>query len=479
LQEQVIAPSSLLGGNVLSIEDMITGIESGEVEFKQQPNTAMYKTLSAFSNTNGGIVLIGVTDSGGVVGCRCLNSDLKELSDTIVNTLGIYPGIDPFETEGKTIIRITVKKSSAPIAYEGRYYTRVGNTTRLMEGEDLREFFIQDVAWDGLFSSHDLSEIDEETIHLFLSLAIRSGRLTAVDKSEPVPVILKRLGLIIGGQLTNAAYLLFGKKQPTYTSEAVLRVGRFKNLTTITGDRWIEGNLFQQFAEGEEAIRNFINVRYEISGKTPQREEIWDYPLEAIREALINALIHRDYFKKGHQIVIKIFDDHIWMYNPGGLAKGLTIEELKASPHSVLRNPLVARVFYLAGYVEQYGSGIQRMISACADVGLPEPVFTPDTWGFSLKMRKDLLTPEYLSGLGLSERQVKAVLYVKEHGRITNSVYKNLFPDEITSKTVTRDLLFLCKHNFLARIGSTGKGTYYVLSSMNSHKEDIQDIKET
>ena len=111
----------------------------------------------------------------------------------------------------------------------------------------------------------------------------------------------------------------------------------------------------------EEVIKNFINVRYEITGEQLTRKNIWDYPLEAIREALLNAVIHRDYFKYNVQTQIKIFNDWIWFFNIGGLPEGITLEQLKTTHPSVARNPLIVHIFYLAGLIEEYGSGIGRI----------------------------------------------------------------------------------------------------------------------
>ena len=293
-----------------------------------------------------------------------------------------------------------------------------------------------------------------------------AGRLPVADEREPVATILTRLGLMTGDQLTNAAFLLFGKKpDEPYLSDTVLRIGRFKDGATIIGDRWIAGNLFLQFAVGEEALKNFINVRYEITGETPERKEHWDYPLPALREALMNALVHRDYFKKHEQILIKIYDDKIWFHNPGGLPKGLSIEQLKEKPQSVPRNPLIARIFYLAGYIESYGSGIQRIVTSFADAGLPDPEFQTDAWSLALTMKMDILTEEYLAQQGLNEKQVKVVIYVKKHGRITNKEFIALIPQKVTTKTASRNLKKLCDLGILTQIGTSGKGTYYILSS--------------
>jgi ATP-dependent DNA helicase RecG len=446
----------------MTLDQLLSEIETRELEFKEKPNPALFKTLSAFANTNGGVVFVGVSDKKEITGYRCSNADLKELSDTIVNKLAIHPVIEPVKCDGKTILRIDVKKSKMPVAYEGRYYTRVGNTTRLMDTEELKEFLISGIEWDSLPSEHGLADIDEETVRLFVRQAKSAGRLPGADGREPVAAILTRLGLMTGEQLTNAAFLLFGKKpEEPYLSDAVLRIGRFKDGATIIGDRWIAGNLFHQLSEGEEALRNFINVRYEISGETPERKEHWDYPLPALREALMNALVHRDYFKKNEQILIKIYDDAIWFHNPGGLPKGLSIEQLKSKPQSIPRNPLIARIFYLAGYIERYGSGIQRILTSFADAGLPEPEFQTDAWSLTLTMQKDIFTPGYLAQLGLNDRQRLALSYVLEHGEITNSALQQLA--SVSRRTAAYDLSHLVKTGILELQG-TRKAARYILN---------------
>lgn len=451
----------------MTLNQLLKEIESRELEFKEKPNPALFKTLSAFANTNGGVAFIGVSDKKEITGHRCSNADLKELSDTLVNKLAIHPVIEPVKCEGKTVLRIDVKKSKIPVAYEGRYYTRVGNTTRLMDTEELKEFLISGIEWDSLPSQRGLADIDEETVRLFVRQAKSAGRLPFADEREPVVAILTRLGLMTGDQLTNAAFLLFRKKLEPYLSDAVLRIGRFKDGATIIGDRWIAGNLFHQLIEGEEALRNFINVHYEITGETPERKEHWDYPLAALREALMNALVHRDYFKKHEQIMIRIYDDAIWFHNPGGLPKGLSIEQLKVNPQSIPRNPLIARIFYLAGYIEQYGSGIQRILTSFADAGLPEPEFQTDVWGLTLTMQKDIFTSGYLAQLGLNERQRLALSYVREQGEITNSELQRLA--SVSRRTAAYDLSHLVKTGILELQG-TRKAARYILNPIGPRR---------
>ena len=162
----------------------------------------------------------------------------------------------------------------------------------------------------------------------------------------------------------------------------------------------------------------------------------------ALREALLNALIHRDYFNIGNFITIKIYDDRIWFSNPGGLPEGITVEELKKPHQSYLRNPLIAKVFYLAGYIEQYGSGTVRMVEWMKEAGLPEPDYKEELGRFSVYFYKNIYTGEYLRRMQLNEE-------------LCNT----------SGRTATRDLTDLVSREIFEQVGVTGKGTNYTLKT--------------
>ena len=445
----------------MKIDEILNGTENSTVEFKEKSNESIFTTVSAFANKDGGIIYIGISDKKEIKGFEYTNSMLGDLTNKIVNLLGIHPQIDGIKINKKDVLQIRVKKSTLPVSYKGKYYTRVGNTTREMQGEELRSFFIKGTNWDGLTGNYSLDEIDPEAVRKFIRMASRNGRLKTADENEDIKTIFKKLKLIINGKLTNAAIMLFGNDPQKYFINALVRVGRFKDETTIIGDRRIEGNLFKQIEEAEEAIKNFINVRYEITGEQLTRKNIWDYPLEAIREALLNAVIHRDYFKYNVQTQIKIFNDWIWFFNIGGLPEGITLEQLKTTHPSVARNPLIVHIFYLAGLIEEYGSGIGRIMDSLKEANLPEPEFKEEFAGFSLYMRKDYYTEERLKEMGLNDRQIKAAMYVKEKGKITNKEYQKL--NGVIKKTASRDLGVLIDKRILEKIGTTGKGTHYIM----------------
>lgn len=202
-----------------------------------------------------------------------------------------------------------------------------------------------------------------------------------------------------------------------------------------------------------------MSVKFEIKGI--EREGIWDFPIEAIREVVINALIHKDYLSTA-EIQIKVYDDRIWMWNPGKLPEQLSIEDLKREHSSYPKNPLIANAFYLAGFIEFWGSGTKRIVDLCKEQNLPEPDYEEEQSGFSVYFYKDIYTEENLRKMGLNERQIKAAMYVKERGKITNKEYQNL--TSVSKPMATIDLRDIVKKKVFKKIGTTGRGTEYILA---------------
>lgn len=449
--------------------------ESNRLEFKETFNDGVLKTISAFANMYGGLVIVGVNNKREVVGIDVDDKNYQKIINKVINKLGITPDFERVDVDKRSILAIEVRKSHIPVSFEGRYYKRVGNTTREMSFEELKRFFQRDLRWERL-SERDfkIDEIDENSVRSFLRTARAKGRLTVFNGDEPIEEIFEKLGLMENDEINNAGMLLFGKNPQKYFDHARVRVVRLKDNITIIGDRWIEGNLFDQFRETEEAIKNFINVRYEIKGF--EREDIWDYPLEAIREAIANALLHRDYLRPIN-VQIKVYDDKLWFYNVGGLPEEWDTEKLLSSHASMPRNPTIFNIFYLAGIVESVGSGIERMINALKDAGLPELKIEASHLDFTLVFLKDVYTEEYLQKLGLNERQIKAVMYVKEKWRITNREYQEVCG--IKERLTTIELNDLVSKGVFEKHGTTGRGTYYALKAQKPQERRTKGAKET
>ncbi|MCF6158692.1 MAG: transcriptional regulator [wastewater metagenome] len=456
--------------NKKELEAILAGGETEVIEFKENLNESFYKNIAAFANAEGGFILLGIDKNGQIKGMDSSSRFLEDLTNRIVNKLSVYPDIETYDTKGKRVIMVKVSRSSYPVSYEGRYYERVGNTTREMMPDKLQILFSRGKPWDSLSGEFSLKEIDVQTVQSFVNLAVETNRLSDASLNESPEMLLEKLDLLSEGKPTNGAVLLFWKNPQKYFINLCVRIGRFKTETTIIDDKWLKGNLFQQFEETIATLKQLISVRYEIKGI--QREDIWDYPIPVLREAVLNALIHRDYFNVANFILIKVYDDRIWVSNPGGLPEGITVDELKRPHKSYVRNPLIAKVFYLAGYIEHYGSGTVRMMEWMREAGLPEPDFKEEMGGFSVYFHKDIYTEPSLIKMGLNKRQIRAVTYVKDKGKISNKEYQELV--NTTKKTASRDMTDLVEKEILEQIGTTGKGTYYILRGQRGHKGDIK-----
>ncbi len=437
--------------------------ESETIEFKRQWTDRALEDLAAFANTRGGTLLIGVRKDGEIVGAPTDDREIQRIANLITSHLGIAPSIRVVEMEGRKVLEIRVGPAQGLVTYGGRYLRRVGSTNRDFPPEELARHLLERSGrtWDGLPSEWTLDEISPEALAHFSRLA--QHRLPHLDPSNPAQT-LQNLELLEGKRLKNAGVLLFGKRPQRLFPQAQVRIGIFRG-SEILDSHDFKGTLWEQLEGAMERFRQVLRVRFDIRVDEAtleglQRKEVWEYPLEALREALVNALIHRDYTIPA-DIQVRIHEDRLEIWNAGELPPPLKPEDLLGPHSSVLRNPLLAQTFYFAGLVERWGTGTIRIIELCRDQGLPEPDFQNQQGGFLVTFFKDPYTPERLQSLGLNERQIKAVLYVKERGRITNREYQEL--TGISKRTATRDLDELLEKGVFERLGATGRGTQYVL----------------
>ena len=330
-----------------------------------------------------------------------------------------------------------------------------------MSWEDITKLVLESVGttWDAILEPHTtLEDIDLEKVEKFVQLCNKTGR-RPVPENESALDTLEKLELIQKGKPTRAAILLFGKNPQRPYLQAILKMGRFKSEITIIDDKEICGTLFEQVENAMLYFRDRLQTRFEFTGE-PQRKVIWEYPLEALRETVINAVCHRDYLDNANT-QIRIHDDHILVWNPGKLPPDLSLEQLKTNHPSRPHNCLIAEAFFYAGYTEKWGGGTLKIIRECADSGLPQPEFSEDMGMFGVTFRKDVLTEKNLRELGLNDRQIKAVTYVKQKGKITNMEYKNL--TKISKATATRDLGNLVEMKILKTEGMGKRDIRYVL----------------
>ena len=259
--------------------------------------------------------------------------------------------------------------------------------------------------------------------------------------------------------MKRAAIILFGKDPGKFYPGIYVKIGRFgKSDTDIVFQEMEEGNLIVLL----NAVLNQLNHKFlirSIGFEGMHRIEKGEYPLAALREILLNSLVHRNYM--GAPIQIRVYDDKISIWNEGTLPAGLTLDALKRSHSSRPRNPIIADVAFKGGYIDAWGRGTIKIIDTCKEAELPEPEMQELDGGFNITLFKNTLTEEQLTKLGFNARQIKAVLFVKEKGRISNKEYQKVFG--VARMTATRDLTLLVEKGVLKSSDTKGAGSYYEL----------------
>ena len=433
--------------------------ETQIIEFKSSWHDEWLKWVCAFANTDGGRLIIGVDDKGNPVGVKDSKKLLEDLPNKFRDILGIIPSVKLEKKKGKDIIVMEVKHSYAPISYHGIFYVRSGSTIQELNGDDLTRFLISQSGkrWDEYVEENaSIDDINFETIEKFKRLAVKRIPF-ANDENEPMK-ILEKLNLTDNDKLTRAALLLFGKNPQKFWTSAYIAVGKFLTDTDIVSSDIVEGNLFEQVEKTMELLRTKYLIS-EIKFEGIYRKEELEYPEEALREAIINAVIHRDYI--GPHIHLKIYPDKIILWNVGTLPKEIKIDELKKNHASYPRNELLASVFFKAGLIEAWGRGTLKIIDEFKKAGLPEPEFKEEFGGLAVYFYKDIYTEDNLRKMGLNERQIKAVMYVKEKGKITNQEYQRAF--SVSRQTATRDLAELVVKELFKQEGTGKRDIHYIL----------------
>lgn len=432
--------------------------ESETVELKESFRSDALKTLCAFANSKGGSLFVGLKDDNTLIGGEITDEAQQRIINKIEDLLELQPTLVVHKDGNDEFLEINITKNKTPVDLRGKFYKRVGNTTRKIDREGLKSLLLKDVPWDSQIREDvSLEDLQADLMHLVAkNYYKRQDELP--DNIDGIQ-FCQHLGLIKGGKPTNAALVLFGINPQRYFPVVKIRVGRFKDDATILADHELSGNLFKQLEDAERIIKSLINKRYIITGESFQRKEVWDYPMEAIREAILNAIVHRNYHIANAEIQIKVYDDFIWFYSPGKLPEEITIDQLKKPHSSIRRNPLIAEAFFRAGYIEQFGSGTLRMTKQLLETGNPEPTFTEEGNGFVVRFDK-ALSPVDFDPSELNDRQLKAVK-MAEFEEIQASDLQKEF-SQIARKTITRDLTELVEKKILNKTGK-GKGTRYRL----------------
>ncbi len=436
--------------------------ESQSIEYKSSWRDEYLKWICGFANANGGSIFIGKDDDGRVVGVSDAKKLMEDIPNKVKDTLGILVDVNLHKAAEGDFIEIVVDSYPFPFNYKGQYHYRSGSTKQELKGATLDKFLLQKKGkrWDGVpVPKVSVDDLKQESFDFFRKRAFKSQRIEEEILTDTNYQLIENLQLIENDFLKRASILLFHPNPEKFVTGAFIKIGFFTTDDDLKFQDEIHGNLFEQI---EKAIDLLFTkyIKSEISYEGINRVEKYEYPKEAVREALLNTIAHKDY-SGGVPIQISVYDDKIIFWNEGQLPENWTIENLLIKHPSKPFNPDIANTLFRSGYIESWGRGTLKMIKECLAAGIPEPIYFHDMSGFFVEFRKDINNEKYLQSLGLNDRQVKAVLFTNDKGKITNSEYQEL--NNCSRNTASNDLTELVEKELLKPSGQKGAGAFYTL----------------
>ena len=367
-------------------------MENQQLEWKEAWRDEYLKWICGFANAQGGTLVIGKNDKGEMVGVQNAEKLLEDLPNKIRSTMGIVVDVNIHNDNGLNYISITVPVYPNAISYHGKYYLRSGSTNQELSGYALDALLLGKYGrtYDAMPFPHiKMSDFWHDAFDIFRKKAVASKRLTTEDISVTDEELLQFLNLTENDYLLLAAILVFHQTPQQWRTGAYVKIGYFANNAEILYQDEITGALVGMADKVVETIftKYFIGlIRYEGL----QRIDDYPMPRTALREAVLNALVHRDY-STGSPIQIRVYDDHVTIANDCRLPEGTTLSGLMNAHKSVSINPLIANAIFRSGQIEAWGRGIERIIKLCVADNLPEPEFiiTPRTFTIYFHIRNN------------------------------------------------------------------------------------------
>jgi ATP-dependent DNA helicase RecG len=356
----------------------------------------------------------------------------------------------------KTVVMFTIDEFPIkPVSCRGKYLKRVTNANHQMTIHEISDHHLRShqASWDFYPDTrHQLADVSLEKVNKFIEISNRVRPYPILD--DPITV-LKKFELIRESSISNGCYLLFAAEDVLLST---IEMGRFAGDTLIRDSATIRSDLFGEVDAALSFILKHLNRSYVITGDK-QREERWDYPLEALREIVVNMIVHRDYTSSSDSM-IRIFDDRIEFFNPGRLMAGLSIEQLVRGDYvSAIRNKQVAMLFKEAGIIEKYGSGIKRVLEAIRAYGLGDPSFEEIQDGFRVTFFKTTQKATQKTTQKKSTRD-RILEILNENPNLTRNEMANLLGK--SQNTIKGHLAKLKSQNRVERIGSDRDGYWKV-----------------
>ncbi len=444
--------------------------ESDTLEFKKTTaeKEAAMKTLCGLLNGNGGRVLIGVTEAGKIQGQTISDVTLRELAQA-------YSQFEPPAAirqmrvplaNGQEVFVIEVDPSpSAPHTFHGRAYRRINSTTSIMPQQEYQRRLLErdhsTLRWENRIAP-DSPVLDMAEAGLMLRDAVAASRLDS-PITDPAQA-LERLKLIGPAGVTQAAVVAFAVEPFPDYPQCALRMARFKGITKaeFVDQQQLTGQAFKLLREADIFLRRHLPVAGRFESGVMERIDEPLFPPLALREALVNAFIHRDYSIVGGAVSVAVYDDRLEIISTGTLPFGLTLDDLVRDHQSRPRNPLLADLFYRRGLIEKWGRGTQKIIDLCVEAGHPAPQFEERAGDVVVRFIPSGYVPPHRIEHDLTERQRRILFILRDGKPVRAEEIRMQIDPHLPERTLRHDLKSLQEWGLIRKSGP-GPGAGWML----------------
>ena len=430
-------------------------IEKQNIEFKCTWRDEYLKWICGYANAEGGVLYIGKDDAGVSTGVSNSKKLLEDIPNKVRDILGIIVDVNLYSESTGEHLEIVVESYPYPVSYKGQYHYRSGSTKQELKGAALDRFLLkkQGKHWDGVPVPYvTVDDLETQIIDSFRKRALTSKRLSSEVLNESDKLLLEKLHLFEGEYLKRAAVLFFHPEPEEYVTGAYIKIGFFKSNSDLLYQDEIHGNLTLQV---EKAI-DLLTTKYMralISYDGIQRVETFPVPEDAIREVLLNAVVHKDY-ASSIPIQISVYEDKIMFWNPGVLPDGWTIKTLVEKHSSQPFNPDIANAFFRSGKIEAWGRGIERIMDSCKTAKVDVPEFRQEKTGLWVEFSFPQENTQ-------ENTQEKIIVLIKSNPKITRKDLANQIG--VSNDSIKHHLKKLKEAKIIRHVGSTKAGYWKVL----------------
>ena len=446
--------------------------EKQNIEWKETWKEDYLKWICGFANAQGGKIYIGKNDDGTVTGITNAKKLLEDIPNKVRDVLGIIVDVNLYSEENKDYLEIVTLPSSYPVNYKGEYHYRSGSTKQLLKGAALTQFLFEKtgITWDSIpLDNLSADDFWRDSFDIFRKQAILSKRMDEKDLNMTNEQLLDSLGLIKDGKILRAGMMLFHQNPEKWINGAYIKIGFFESDSEISYMDEIHGSLISQADKVIDLIfTKYLKANITYEGVT--RVETFPFPKPAIREAVYNAIVHKNYATQ-IPIQISVYKDKLYISNDCILPSGWTVETLMGKHRSKPFNPNIANGFFRAGFIETWGRGIEKICEACRNYGTTLPEYTVYPEDIMIKFEALNIAKNTAKNTAKNiangsknkiEENIPIVFeFLKLYpGTTQKNIIENL---NISKRTLERIISLLKEDGYIERVGNNRSGYWKIL----------------